>query len=106
METDRAGPSGVDWDRNRPQYTLKTNNKGEYFSLGIAPASTTQAQQDGKELFTSWCRGRAGRTPLDFDLKKEQTSVAKGQGLPPEQVAKAKEARQSREGKKYRRRAE
>ena len=26
-------------------YTLKTNNKGEYFSLGISPASTPQAQQ-------------------------------------------------------------
>jgi tetratricopeptide (TPR) repeat protein len=76
------------------KYTLKTNNKGEYFSLGIAPGKyDVKLSKDGKELFHfNGVAVGLDETPLDFDLKKEQTSVAKGQGLPPEQVAKAKEA--------------
>ena len=76
------------------KYTLKTNNKGEYFSLGIAPGKyDVKLSKDGKELFHfNGVAVGLDETPLDFDLKKEQTSVAKGQGLPPEQVAKAKES--------------
>src|SRR5574337_1755633 len=41
--------SGVETGR---KYTLKTNNKGEYFSLGIAPGKyNVKLIQDGKELF-------------------------------------------------------
>jgi tetratricopeptide (TPR) repeat protein len=76
------------------KYTLKTNNKGEYFSLGIAPGKyDVKLSKDGKELFHfNGVSVGLDETPLDFDLKKEQSSVAKGQGLPPEQAAKAKEA--------------
>jgi len=76
------------------KYTLKTNNKGEYFSLGIAPGKyDVKLSKDGKELFHfNGVSVGLDETPLDFDLKKEQSNVAKGQGLPPEQAAKAKEA--------------
>ena len=34
------------------KYTLKTNNKGEYFSLGIAPDKyNVTLRKDGKEIF-------------------------------------------------------
>src|SRR5208283_118291 len=34
------------------KYTLKTNNKGEFFSLGIAPGKyNIKLSKDGKELF-------------------------------------------------------
>src|SRR5215471_18447471 len=75
---------GVDTGR---KYTLKTNNKGEYFSLGISPGKyNVKLSKDGKELF------HFGNVPvtvdekeLDFDLKKEQSAAAQGQGLTPEQ---------------------
>jgi tetratricopeptide (TPR) repeat protein len=72
-------------------YTLKTNNKGEYFSLGIVPGKyNVKLSKDGKELFhfTNVPVG-LDETALDFDLKKEQVNAAVGQGLTPEQ-AKAK----------------
>jgi len=75
-------------------YKLKTNNKGEYFSLGIVPDKyNVTLSKDGKELFHLngvWVR--LEETPLDFDLKKELVGAAQGQGMTPEQAAKAKEA--------------
>src|SRR6202051_3045942 len=72
-------------------YKLKTNNKGEYFSLGIVPGKyNVKLSKDGKELFhfTNVTVG-LDEAVLDFDLKKEQVNAAQGQGLTPEQ-AKAK----------------
>lgn len=72
-------------------YNLKTNNKGEYFSLGIVPGKyNVKLSKDGKELFhyTNVPVGLEEATQ-DFDLKKEQIATAQGQGLTPEQ-AKAK----------------
>jgi tetratricopeptide (TPR) repeat protein len=72
-------------------YKLKTNNKGEYFSLGIVPGKyNVKLSKDGKELFRlNGIPVGLEETDLPFDLKKEQTNAAQGQGLTPEQ-AKAK----------------
>jgi len=75
-------------------YKLKTNNKGEYFSLGIVPDKyNVTLSKDGKELFHfNGVYVRLEETALDFDLKKELAGAAQGQGMTPEQAAKAKEA--------------
>ncbi len=71
-------------------YKLKTNNKGEYFSLGIVPGKyNVKLSKDGKELFHfSNVPVGLDEVVMDFDLKKEQ-STAQTQGMTPEQ-AKAK----------------
>jgi len=76
------------------KYDLKTNNKGDYFSLGMAPGKyNVTLSKDGKELFHfNGVSVGLDETALDFDLKKEQASAAQGQGMTPEQAAKAKEA--------------
>ncbi|MFY9841580.1 MAG: tetratricopeptide repeat protein [Terriglobales bacterium] len=73
-------------------YTLKTNSKGEYFSLGITPGKyNVKLIKDGKELFHyNGVPVSLDETTQDFDLKKEQASQAQGQGLTPEQI-KAKQ---------------
>ncbi|MGD0600830.1 MAG: tetratricopeptide repeat protein [Terriglobales bacterium] len=76
------------------KYNLKTNNKGEYFSLGIAPGKyNVKLSKDGKELwhFNGLTVGMDELT-LDFDLKTEMANAAQGQGMTPEQAAKMKEA--------------
>jgi tetratricopeptide (TPR) repeat protein len=72
-------------------YKLKTNNKGEYFSLGIVPGKyNVKLSKDGKELYRlNGIPVGLEETDLPFDLKKEQANMAQGQGLTPEQ-AKAK----------------
>jgi tetratricopeptide (TPR) repeat protein len=72
-------------------YKLKTNNKGEYFSLGIVPGKyNVKLSKDGKELFhLNGIPVGLDETDVPFDLKKEQTNAAQGQGLTAEQ-AKAK----------------
>jgi tetratricopeptide (TPR) repeat protein len=75
------------------KYTLKTNNKGEYFSLGIAPGKyKVTLSKDGKEVFhfSNFTVGLE-EVVLDFDLKKEQTAAAQGQGLTPEQAKQVQE---------------
>jgi competence protein ComGC len=75
----------VEWMNldNGRKYTLKTNNKGEYFSLGITPGKyKVTLTKDGKEIyhFTN-VNVSLDETTLDFDLKKEQATAAKGVGL-------------------------
>src|SRR5664279_4316120 len=72
-------------------YKLKTNNKGEYFSLGIVPGKyNVKLSQDGKELFHfNGVSVGLDETDMPFDLKKEQSSAAQAQGMTAEQ-AKAK----------------
>ena len=86
---------------NGQKTPLKTNKKGEYFSLGLTPGTYTvilykneDELKAGKELFrTSKVPVALGEnTPLDFDLKKEQENEAKGQGLTPEQIKQQQEA--------------
>jgi tetratricopeptide (TPR) repeat protein len=75
------------------KYTLKTNNKGEYFSLGINPGRyNVTLFKDGKQLF--YFKGipvAVDETTQDFDLKKEHSAAA-GQGMTAEQAAKVNEA--------------
>ena len=83
-------------------YKLKTNNKGEYFSLGIVPGKyNIKLSKDGKELFhfTNVTVG-LDEVVLDFDLKKEQVNAAVGQGLTPEQAKAKAEAAAKAEGEK------
>src|ERR1700731_4898203 len=87
---------------NGQKYPLKTNKKGEYFSLGIGAGTYTVTlyknaddAKANKELF------HFGKVPvtldentLDFDLKKQGTEAAKGQGLTPEQLKAQQEAQE------------
>lgn len=86
----------VDWTGTESGhvYKLKTNNKGEYFSLGIVPGKyNVKLSKDGKEIyhFTNVPVG-VDEAVQDFDMKKEQAALAQGQGMSAEQAAKAKEA--------------
>jgi len=84
---------------NGQKYTLKTNKKGEYFSLGLTPGKylvTLYKDQDdmkaNKEM--DHVKGfplQLDENTLDFDIKKDQESAAKGQGLSPEQQKQMQE---------------
>jgi tetratricopeptide (TPR) repeat protein len=86
----------VEWmnvDTGR-KYDVKTNNKGEYFSLGITPGhyKVTLFGPDNKEVFHfNGFTVVPGDNPLDFDMKKEQGSAAQGLGLTPEQLKQQQE---------------
>jgi tetratricopeptide (TPR) repeat protein len=85
----------VEWvngDTGR-KYDIKTNNKGEYFSLGIAPGHyKVTLLQDNKEVFHfSGVVVSLEENTLDFDMKKEQAAAAQGAGLTPEQLKQQQE---------------
>src|SRR3984957_5144375 len=82
------------------KYTLKTNKKGEYFSLGIGTGhynvslyKNADDLKANKELFHF---GKfsvpLGEVTLDFDMKQQAADQAKGQGLTPEQIKAKQEA--------------
>ncbi len=75
-------------------YKLKTNNKGEYFSLGIVPGKyNVFLRKDGKQLWNiNGVTVGLEETELPFDLKKEQTTAAASQGMTPEQIKAKQEA--------------
>jgi len=80
----------VEWfnTENGRKYALKTNKKGEYFSLGIDPGKyRVTLTQDGKELdkVSSFPVGLDEAT-LDFDLKAAQVQAAHQQGINPEKL--------------------
>ena len=74
----------ADVDTGR-KYDLKTNGKGEYFSLGIAAGKyNATLLKDGKELFhLNGVQVGADEVVLDFDLKK---ALAATGGMTPEQL--------------------
>jgi tetratricopeptide (TPR) repeat protein len=92
---------------NGQKYTLKTNKKGEYFSLGISPGKylvtlykNSDDQKAEKEM--DHVKGfpvQLDENVLDMDMKKDQESAAKGQGLTPEQLKQMQEqqAKQQKE---------
>jgi tetratricopeptide (TPR) repeat protein len=93
---------------NGQKYSLKTNKKGEYFSLGITPGKysvqlfkNADDQKANKEMdHVNGFQVQLDENELPFDIKKEQESAAKGQGLSPEQLkqmqeAQAKQAKES-----------
>jgi tetratricopeptide (TPR) repeat protein len=85
---------------NGQKYTLKTNKKGEYFSLGVGAGTYTVSlyknaddAKAGKELFHfGKVQVTTDESTIDFDLKKQAEEAAKGQGLTPEQVKQQQEA--------------
>jgi len=85
----------VEWANqdNGRKYSLKTNNKGEYFSLGITPGKyNIKLLQGTAELFHfNGVNVGLDETTLDFDLKKEQAAAAQGVGLTPEQLKQQQE---------------
>ena len=85
---------------NGRKYNLKTNKKGEYFSLGIEPGKyKVTLTQDGKQLdqVAGFPVGMDEST-LDFDLKKSQAEVAQQKGISPEQL-KAMQEQQAKAAK-------
>jgi len=70
------------------KYELKTNSKGEYFSLGVGSGKyTVTLSQNGQELFHyNGVQVTLDETTIDFDLQKEQAKAAAGAGLTPEQL--------------------
>lgn len=78
------------------KYTIKTNNKGEYFSLGIAPAKyKVTLMKDGQPLFNVSnfpVQLQEEANVLDFDLKKEAANQAQGMGISPEELKRRQEA--------------
>jgi tetratricopeptide (TPR) repeat protein len=85
---------------NGQKYTLKTNKKGEYFSLGLAPGNYTVTlyknaddAKAGKKLYEiNKFPVALDENSLDFDLQKEQQKQAAGQGMTPEQLKAQQEA--------------
>jgi len=77
-------------------YTIKTNNKGEYFSLGIVPGKyTVKLSKDGKEIYHfTGVQVNYDEVVMDFDMKKEAAAQASGQGLTPEQQKAAAEQKE------------
>ncbi|HLV88735.1 MAG TPA: tetratricopeptide repeat protein [Candidatus Sulfotelmatobacter sp.] len=84
---------------NGQKYGLKTNGKGEYFSLGITPGKykitlykSADDQKAGKELYhVNGFQVQLDENTQDIDLKKEAENQAKGQGLTPEQIKQMQE---------------
>jgi tetratricopeptide (TPR) repeat protein len=87
---------------NGQKYTLKTNKKGEYFSLGIAAGSykvtlyknADDAKADKDIFHVNKFQVANGDNSLDFDMKKQAEDTAKGQGLTPEQLKQMQEAKE------------
>jgi tetratricopeptide (TPR) repeat protein len=85
---------------NGQKYTLKTNKKGEYFSLGIAAGKydvilyrNADDVKANKALFpVKGFSVTLDENTLDFDLQKEQQKQAQGVGLTPEQLKQKQEA--------------
>jgi tetratricopeptide (TPR) repeat protein len=85
---------------NGQKYPLKTNKKGQYFSLGLSPGKYNVAlyknaddQKANKE--TDHANGFTvqigDNQALDFDVKKEQENAAKGVGISAEQLKQMQE---------------
>jgi tetratricopeptide (TPR) repeat protein len=85
---------------NGQKYPLKTNKKGEYFSLGISAGKynvtlykNADDMKAGKEIdHVNGFNVTLDENELPFDLKKDQESAAKGQGLTAEQLKQMQEA--------------
>ena len=92
---------------NGQKYTLKTNKKGEYFSLGLTPGKYTVTlfknaddMKANKQLdFVKGFPVQLDENVLDFDQKKQQEQAARGEGLTPEQLKERQEqqAKQQKE---------
>ncbi len=80
------------------KYDLKTNKKGEYLSIGIAPLQTYTVTllKDGKEIDkVSNFKVSSGEQVLDFDVKKRHEDALKGQGVTAEQAKEIKKQQEA-----------
>ena len=88
----------VEWYNtdNGRKYTLKTNKKGEYFSLGIEPGKyKVSLLLDGKQIDSvNGFRVAVDENTLDFDEKQSQADAAKQKGISPEQLKQMQEAQE------------
>src|SRR6184192_4875872 len=95
MEGKPIAGANLEWfnTENGRKYALKTNKKGEYFSLGIEPGKyKVTLSQDGKQLDSvNNFPVQTDEATLDFDLKKSQAEAAKQQGVNPEQLKQMQE---------------
>jgi tetratricopeptide (TPR) repeat protein len=92
---------------NGQKYQLKTNKKGEYFSLGLTPGkyvvSLYKSADDMKANkpidFVKGFQVQLDENVLDFDAKKQQEAAARGEGLSDEQKKQMQEqqAKQQKE---------
>ncbi len=94
--------ANLEWSNtdNGRKYNLKTNKKGEYFSLGIESGKyVVTLSQDGKQLdkVAGFPVG-ADEATLDFDLKKNIAEAAQQKGISPEQL-KAMQEQQAKAAK-------
>jgi tetratricopeptide (TPR) repeat protein len=94
--------ANLEWNNtdNGRKYNLKTNKKGEYFSLGIEPGKyKVVLTLDGKQLDSvSGFQVGVDEATLDFDLKKSQAEAAAQKGITPEQL-KAMQEQQAKAAK-------
>jgi len=85
----------VEWRNtdNGRKYSLKTNKKGEYFSLGFDPGKyDVVLLKDGKQI--DQVKGfpvGLDEADLNFDEKQAQAETAKQQGISPEQLKQMQE---------------
>lgn len=85
---------------NGQKYTLKTNKKGEYFSLGLTPGKYTVSlyknaddmKADKPVDFVKGFPVQLDENTLNFNQKEQQEKQAKGEGLTPEQLKALQEA--------------
>jgi len=92
---------------NGQKYTLKTNKKGEYFSLGLTPGKylvtlykNADDQKANKELdHMKGFQVQLDENTLDFDVKKETEDALKGKGISVDQAKQMQEqqAKQQKE---------
>jgi tetratricopeptide (TPR) repeat protein len=92
---------------NGQKYTLKTNKKGEYFSLGLTPGKyvvnlykNPDDMKANKPIdFVKGFQVQLDENVLDFDEKKQQEAAARGEGLSEEQKKQLQEqqAKQQKE---------
>ena len=80
----------VEWSNtdNGQKYTMKTNKKGDYFSLGVSMGryNVKLSGKDGTEIYHfSAVQVGADEKVLDFDLAKEKAAQAQGEGLTADQ---------------------
>jgi hypothetical protein len=93
---------------NGQKYTLKTNKKGEYYSLGLTPGRYTvtlyktadDAKANTELTHAANFQVALAENTLDFDLQKEASGAAQGQGLTPEQQKQRQEAIEKQEKEK------
>lgn len=90
---------------NGQKYTLKTDKKGGYFSLGLTPGKylvtlykNADDQKAGKELdHVKGFQVQLDENTLDFDVKKETEDALKGKGVSAEQAKQMQEQQQKAE---------